>query len=73
MQTRAAAAGQEGGGDGRHGQEEVGAEVVVQLAQEAEGRGDRDGFFDVQVEAGDGVFSEDREEGVVVGEELGWS
>lgn len=45
----------------------------MQLAQEAEGRGDRDGFFDVQVEAGDGVFSEDREEGVVVGEELGWS
>jgi hypothetical protein len=42
----------------------------VQLAQKAEGHGDGDGFFDVDVEALDVVFAEDGEEGVVVGVEL---
>jgi len=42
----------------------------VQLAEQAEGHADGDGFFDVDVEALDVVFAEDGEEGVVVGFEL---
>jgi hypothetical protein len=41
------------------------------LAEQAEGHGDWDGFFDVDVEALDVVFAQDGEEGVVVGAELG--
>jgi U3 small nucleolar ribonucleoprotein component len=65
------AAAQEGGCYGGHCEDEVRAEVGVQLAQKAEGHGDGDGFFDVDVEALDVVFAEDGEEGVVVGVELG--
>lgn len=71
MQARAGCVGEQRGGDGRHGQEEGGAEVGVQLAEEAEGRGEGDALFDVEVEALDFVFLQDGDEGVVVGVELG--
>lgn len=41
------------------------------MAEEAEGHGDGDGFFDVDVEALDVVLAEHGQEGVVVGVELG--
>jgi hypothetical protein len=40
------------------------------LAEEAEGHGDGDGFFDVEVEALNVVFAEHGDERVVVGVEL---
>ena len=68
MKSRSVA--QESRSDRRHCQDEVGSEIVVELAKEAKGHGDGDGFFDVDVEALDVVFAEHGEEGVVVGVEL---
>lgn len=68
--VEAGAIAEEGRCDRCHCQDEIGSEVGVELAEQAEGHGDGDGFFDVDVEALDVVFAEHGEEGVVVGVEL---
>ena len=66
----AAARGQ-GRGDGGHGDEEGGALVGVEGVDEAQGYGDVDVLFDVQVQAVEAVVADDvGEEGLVVGLEL---
>lgn len=63
--------GQKGCCNGSESDEEFGAEISAEAVNEALGGGEGDGFFDVEVEAVEGVGDYEGAEGGVVGRELG--